>query len=297
LNYFLEEDAMKTETGFDEHFVTLRDDVQIRYFTAGNETGKPVVLLHGGGTDHAMLSWRDTIPALTQAGYRIYAPNYPGYGGSPFHPAYATTEKMLDVLAQLMDTWGLEKAALIGISMGGGLAIGYTLQHQERVEKLVLIGSYGIQDKAPYHALSYFMIRMPWVMNATWAMSRGSRWAARYSLESIIRNPQSRSDALLNEVLAAMQNLDSQKAFGIFQQDEISWNGTKTNYTPMLGEIKIPALLIHGTHDIGVPLKYAQRAAGLFPNARLAIIENAGHWTQRDYPEKVNEQILDFLAG
>lgn len=288
---------MKIEAELEEHFITLQDDVQIRYFTAGNEAGKPVVLLHGGGTDHAMLSWRETIPALSRAGYRIYAPNYPGYGGSPMRSDYATIEKLQNVLTQLMDAWKLEKATLIGISLGGGLSIGYALKNQKRVEKLVLIGSYGIQDKAPYHALSYFMLKMPWVMNATWAMSRGSRWAARYSLESIICNPQSHSDALLEEVLAAMQNLDSQKAFGIFQQDEISWRGTKTNYTPWIGEIKIPTLLIHGSRDIGVPLKYAQRAAGLLPNAKLAIIENAGHWTQRDYPEKVNEQILEFLAN
>jgi pimeloyl-ACP methyl ester carboxylesterase len=287
---------METETDLQEKFVTLHDEVQIQYFCGGDRSGHPVVLLHGGGTDHAMLSWRDTIPALTQAGYRIYAPNYPGYGGSPFQPGYATVEKMLDLLGQLMDTWKLEKATLIGISLGGGLATGYTLRHQERVEKLILIGSYGIQDKAPYHALSYFMVRMPWVMDATWAMSRGSRRAARYSLESIILNPESRTDALVNEVLAAMQNLDSQKAFGIFQRDEILWKGLKTNYTPRLGKINIPALLIHGTKDIGVPVKYARRAADILPNARLEVIENAGHWTQRDYPERVNRLILDFLT-
>ena len=288
---------MQTETAFQKRIVALQDGVQIEHFTAGQENGSPVVLLHGGGTDHAMLSWRDTVPALIQAGYRIYAPNYPGYGGSHFQPGHATVEKMLAVLGQLMDVWKLEKATLIGISLGGGLATGYTLRYQERVERLILIGSYGIQDKAPYHALSYFMVRMPWVMNATWAMSRGSRWAARYSLESIIFNPESRTDALVDEVLAAMQNLDSQKAFGIFQRDEILWKGLKTNYTPRLGEINIPALLIHGTKDIGVPVKYARRAAGILPNARLEVIENAGHWTQRDYPEQVNRLILEFLAG
>ncbi len=287
---------MKIDPGLQEKFVTLHDGVQIQYFCGGEVGGYPVVLLHGGGTDHAMLSWRDTIPALLQAGYRVYAPNYPGYGGSPFQPGYATVEKNLAVLEQLMDTWKLGKTALVGISMGGGLATGYTLRHQERVEKLILIGSYGIQDKAPYHALSYFMVRMPWVMNATWAMSRGSRRAARYSLNSIIFNPDSRTEALVDEVLDAMQNLDSQKAFGIFQRDEVLWKGLKTNYTSRLGEIKRPVLLIHGAKDIGVPLKNARRAVGIFPNARLEVIENAGHWTQRDYPEQVNRLILEFLA-
>ena len=195
-----------------------------------------------------------------------------------------------------MDLWGINQAALAGISMGGAIAIGYTLENQNRVSRLILIGSYGIQDKAPYHHLSYFMIRMPWLMNGTWALTRGSRWAARYSLNTIIRNPESRTEELVDEVVEAMQNLNSQKAFGQFQRDEIFWNSIKTNYTDRLSEITIPVLIVHGTHDIGVPLKYAQRAATCLPDARLEVIENAGHWTQRDYPETFNRLMLEFLA-
>jgi pimeloyl-ACP methyl ester carboxylesterase len=287
---------MQTEITYQKHTITLKDDVQISYLTAGDEQGAAIVLLHGGGTDHAMLSWREAIPALVEAGYWVFAPNYPGYGDSPISSKPAILENLIDYLQQLMDMWGLRKAALIGVSLGGALAIGYALEHKERVDRMILIGSYGIQDKAPYHAMSYFMVRMPWLMNATWALARGSRWAARYSLNSIIYNPESRTDALVDEVAEAMQNLDSQKAFGQLQREDVQWKGLKTNFTPRLSEISAPVLLVHGTKDIGVPLKYAQRAATLFQNARLDVIENAGHWTQRDYPEVVNRLIVEFLA-
>jgi pimeloyl-ACP methyl ester carboxylesterase len=278
------------------HIVALKDGTKIAYNTAGEENGPPVVLLHGGGTDHVMLSWRDTLPALVEAGYRVYAPNYPGYGESPPSSSPVTIENLIGYLHQLLDIWKLRQAALIGVSLGGGLATGYALQHQERVRRMILIGSYGIQDKAPYHAMSYFMVRMPWLMNATWALMRKSRRAARYSLSSIIYNPDAHLDELVDEVFEAMQNLTAQKAFGEFQRDEIQWNGVKTNYTTRLSEISIPVLLVHGDKDIGVPLKYAQRAAACFQNARLEVFEKAGHWTQRDYPERFNKLALEFLG-
>lgn len=276
--------------------VTLPGGSTIAYFVGGAEDGAPVVLLHGGGTDHALLSWRETIPALLDAGYRVYAPNYPGYGDSPLDESQPSSMKaLIGYLEVLMDHWLLHKAALVGVSMGAALAIGYTLRHQERVRRLVLIGAYGIQDKAPFHRVSYFFVRMPWLLNLTWALARGSRWAARYSLNSIVRNPESRTESLVDEVLAAMQNLDSQKVFGQWQRDEVRWNGIKTNYTSQLESILVPVLMIHGTHDLGVPLEAAQRAASRFPDVRLEVIDDAGHWTQRDYPERVNVLLVDFL--
>jgi pimeloyl-ACP methyl ester carboxylesterase len=287
---------MEREINLQKQTARLEDSFEIEYYTAGEVKGKPVILLHGGGTDHAVLSWRDTIPALVEAGYRAYAPNYPGYGGSIPGSRPAIIENLVGYLERLMDSWGLQQAALIGISMGGSVAIGYTLRHPERVRRMILIGSYGIQDKAPYHVLSYFMVRMPWMMDALWAMTRGSRWAARYSLKSILHNPESRSDELVDEIFEAMQYLDSQKAFGQMQRDEILWKGLKTNYTDRLGEIQAPVLIVHGEQDIGVPLHYARRAAERFPNARLVVFEKAGHWTQRDYPEKFNKLMLEFLS-
>jgi alpha-beta hydrolase superfamily lysophospholipase len=60
---------MQSEITYQKHTITLKDDVRISYLTAGDEQGAAVVLLHGGGTDHAMLSWREAIPALVEAGY------------------------------------------------------------------------------------------------------------------------------------------------------------------------------------------------------------------------------------
>ena len=286
---------MQTETISPKQTFMLKEGVAVRAIIAGDEQGSPVVLLHGGGADNALLSWRDTIPTLVQAGYRVFAPDFPGYGDSPPGNQPATVETLIGTVEQLMDIWGIQRAAFIGISMGGAVSIGYTLCHPERVDRLVLIGPYGIQDKAPFHALSYFLVKFPGLMNFFWTLSRGSRWAARYSLNSILLNPESRTEAIVDEVLEAMQKQSSQQAFYQFQRDEMQWRGAKTNYTPRLSEITVPVLIVHGEKDIGVPLMYGERAARMFPNARLEVIPNAGHWTQRDYPDIFNRLMLEFL--
>lgn len=286
---------MANLSGMEETRMHLPGGAEIHSLVGGVEAGPAVVLLHGGGTDHALLSWREAIPVLLANGYRVYAPDYPGYGESPLDGKPSTLEHLQHILAELMDAWGLSQATLVGVSMGAGMALGYTLAHPERVHKLVLIGAYGIQDKAPFHLLSTFLLKFPGLMDGMWGVMRGWRWAAKYTLGSILHNPQRRTETMVDEVFAAMQQTSSQKAFGQFQQDEIQWKGVKTNYSDRLSEIVQPVLLVHGSRDAGVPLKYARRAAERLPNARLEVFEGAGHWTQRDEPERFHQVLIDFL--
>ena len=136
---------------------------------------------------------------------------------------------------------------------------------------------------------------MSFLNRMTWAWMRKSRWAARYALEQIVRSPQSRTEALFESVYAAAQNPASNEAFMQLQQDDIQWKGLKTNFTDRLPEIRVPVLLVHGTRDVGVPVQAARRAAERLPKARLVLFEGAGHWTQRDQPERFNRLLLDFL--
>ncbi len=288
---------MANGMGLERGLVTLPGGARVDYRTGGQEEGRPVVLLHGGGTDSGMLSWRDTIPALVEAGFRIYTPDMPGYGDSPLDQRPSTVQNLIGYLDGLMDAWALDRAALVGVSMGGAVAIGYALSQPTRVDRLVLIGTYGIQDRAPFHRLSYLYVRIPWLTRLSWALMRRSRALTRYSLRQIVRNPGARNEALVDEVLAAMESPGAQRAFGEFQRDEIRWRGVKTNYLHRLPEIDVPVLLIHGSHDIGVSVRDAERAAAHLRNGRLEIIAGAGHWTQRDDPERVNRLLLDFLGA
>src|SRR6266700_7183242 len=123
------------ETGTKNVWLTI-DGLRIRYFSAG-ESGSPVILLHGGGIDSALISWGAIIGQLA-AQHRVFAPDLPGYGESATPDIAYTLDYYVHFLEHFMDTLNLERACLIGLSLGGGIALNFTLRSPLRVEKLVL---------------------------------------------------------------------------------------------------------------------------------------------------------------
>uniref|UniRef100_A0A7C4PKN4 Alpha/beta hydrolase n=1 Tax=Anaerolinea thermolimosa TaxID=229919 RepID=A0A7C4PKN4_9CHLR len=269
--------------------------LRAHYYTAG-ESGPVVVLLHGGGTDSAMLSWRLLIPHLARD-FRVFAPDWPGYGRSDPLPGQYSFEALTAWLSALLDQWKVSQASLVGVSMGGGGAINFTLTSPERVQKLVLVDSYGFQRKAPFHRLSYWMVRASWLMEWSWALTRRSRWLTRWSLAQIFADARNISESLLDEVFTAIQNPSGQRAFLAFQQREMLPDRVLTCYLDRVEEIRTPTLIVHGEKDRLVPLSEAKEAAQRMPAARLVVIENAGHWPMREQPEKFNRLVSAFLRN
>ncbi len=103
--------------------------LRIHCYQSGSK-GKPVLLLHGGGVDSAHLSWSPIIAPLGE-NFRVFAPDLPGYGQSDKPDVVYSIEYYTDFLRNLMDSLNLEKASLIGISLGGGIALSYTLNYPD----------------------------------------------------------------------------------------------------------------------------------------------------------------------
>jgi len=269
--------------------------LRIHGYTAGAD-GPAVVLLHGGGIDSAWLSWRCLIGPLSQS-HRVIAFDWPGYGESdPGEPAHHTLEALITLTGDLMDGIGLAKSSLVGISMGGAAALGFTLQKPGRVDRLVLVDPYGIQRKVRFHLLSYLIIKPAWVTDLTYAYLRRSRWAIRETLKMILSNPRMPDEAVVEEVYQAVQKPGVGKAFYDLQQDELTPGGLKTVYLDRVSELRMPVLLIHGEKDALVPLVCAREAQRLNPSIRLEVLPDCGHWPQRDWPDRFNAAVLEFLG-
>src|SRR3954471_4390904 len=118
------------------------DGLQVHYLKAG-EGNAPVLLLHGGGYDSASLSYKHAIGPISEH-HQVLGPDWPGYGQSNKPQMEYTTEYYMGLLDHLIDTLGLEKASLVGISMGGAIALDFCLRSPQRVEKLVLVDSHGL---------------------------------------------------------------------------------------------------------------------------------------------------------
>jgi pimeloyl-ACP methyl ester carboxylesterase len=270
------------------------DGLRIHCFVAG-ETGSPVMLLHGGGLDSALLSWGKVIGPLSDH-HRVFAPDLPGYGQSDQPAIQYTMDYYITFLAHLLDALHLEQTSLVGLSLGGGIALGFALRFPARVEKLVLVAPYGILDKVSAHTLGYLLVRLPSLDELSYWLVGRSRSLVRWTLlAGLIYNPQRLSPEIVEEVYRVARKQGAGKAFISFQRSEVLWNGLRSNFIDRLPEIAAPTLLIRGSADAAVPLSQVQRAHELIKGSELYIMQECRHWPQGEKPEEFNRVVLNFL--
>lgn len=262
-----------------------------------------VLLLHGGGVDSAELSWGGVGPELAAAGHRVIAPDHPGFGGTVAPPWTTTQDRLVHYVGEVVDALGLDRYAVGGLSLGGGITIGHALARPQGIAGAMLLGSYGIMDRMTEGPLSGATHLLVWTMLRTGlldALNRayaGNRRLLTSSLRAIVRNPEQLTPELVDQVVAASGRPGAFATFEQWQRAEFGWRWARTNYTDRLASFPCPALVVHGDRDTGVPVRRAEEAARLIPDARLVVVEGAGHWVQRDRPDIVLPAMLDFLAS
>jgi len=278
-----------------EHNFLPVNGIRTHYLSAGQaDAPSTVVLLHGGGVDNARLSWELLIPELA-AEHRVIAPDWPGFGESERPDIAYSSAFYIQFLREFLDELHVQRASLAGISMGGVGVLGLALQAPQRVDKLVLVDSYGLQRVAPMHFFSYLFVKIPGVNALTWAMMR-NKAMARYTLRALLSRPGSVTDELVDQLYQEILKPNEDRAWTRFQNDEITWQGVRTCFMDRLGEIKAPTLIVHGTRDTAVPVENARQAHARIPGSELVWMEGCGHWPQRDNPPEFNRVVKEFLS-
>lgn len=260
---------------------------EIRYYVAGE--GPPVVLLHGIGLDSATVSWRHAIPALAES-HRVYAPDFPGHGESGRPSVRYTNDYFGDVLAAFLAELDLEDAALVGISMGGGVALGYALENG--VDRLVLVDSYGLGHDAPWRPAASTVLRVPGAYSQWWRAIGASRVSVRMHLTQLMADGPTKSH--VEDVYAAVQDGAVGRTVASWQRSEFRHDGLRTCYLGALSELDVPTLFVHGTEDPLLPASWSERAAER-TGGELELLDNCGHWPSREAPERFNEIVSSFL--
>ncbi len=262
------------------------------FLEAGSEHAPIVLLLHGGGLDCAALSWRCLVPELARR-HHVIAPNWPGYAGTtPFGRPYTITDIGL-WLMEFLDHVGVERAVVVGISMGGGAALWSAVNRPERLAALVPVGTYGVAERARYHTLTYLLTKLP--LNAvSYGLMRRYPWMLRRAVEAIFADPGKVTPEILAEVEDVLATAGNGEAFTNFQRGETTATGLRSVFGSDLQGVSQPTLFIHGKNDALVPLGAVEVAANAMPNARLEVMP-AGHWPMREDPETFNSLVLSFL--
>lgn len=265
----------------------------VRCYTAG-ETGSPVILLHGAGVDSANISWNEVIGPLSKT-HRVFAPDLPGYGASDKPDIEYSLSFYMDFLKQFMNTLNFNQASLIGLSLGGGISLGFALEYPMRVDKLILVDAWGLFNKLPFHRLSYWYTKS-FFNELSYKLSGKSRRFVKWTLlNSLFGNPNKLSEQLVDEVHEALKAHDAGKAFISFQRSEITKTGLRTNLAGRFSEIKNPTLIVHGTDDMSVPVKYAKEAHDGIQGSEIYLMEGCKHWSQKERPDEFTKVITKFL--
>ena len=270
------------------------NDINVNCYTAG-ESGSPVILLHGAGVDSANISWSEVLGPLSK-NHRVFAPDLPGYGESDKPNVEYSISFYIDILNQIIDRLHLEKANLVGLSLGGGISLGYTLEYPARVEKLVLVGAWGLFSKLPYHLLTYWYTQS-FLNELSYKWSSKSRRFVKWTLlNSLFGNPNNVSEELVDEIYGFLQAPHAGKAFMSFQRSEITRTGLRTKLAENLSEIKKRTLIVHGSKDTSVPIKHAFEAHEAMKASELYVMEGCKHWPQKERPEEFTRVITTFLG-
>lgn len=251
---------------------------------SGPREGKPVVLIHGFGSSlHTWTAWTQTL----ERDYRVISFDMPGAGLSPPDPTGNYTDtRIISLLLSLMDDRGIDRATLVGNSIGGRIAWTMAAAHPDRVEKLILVApdgfaspsfAYGEKVEAPaiLHASKYFL----------------PRWALRPNLEVAYANPEKLTDAALeryHDLLLAPGN--RQALIDRLEQTVLA------DPIARLNSIEAPVLLLWGEKDGLIPIANADDYLAALPNARLARLPDVGHLPMEEAPEQSLVPVLDFLA-
>ncbi|MFC7026815.1 alpha/beta fold hydrolase [Halomicroarcula sp. GCM10025324] len=262
-------------------------DVDIHYRTGGE--GPPLVFLHGIGLDAATVSWRHALPALAED-RTVYAPDLPGHGESDKPDRAYTTDYYLEAVDAFLDALDVERPAMAGLSMGGALALGHALDGGP-VERLVLVGSYGLGRDAYWRQAASGVLQTPFFGTMLWQGLSASKPAIRTSLRSM--GATEPSQQLVEDVDSAV-DARTVRAMRRWQRHEFQHSGFRTDYSDRLDEIGVPTLMVHGRADPLLPTRWSRQAGEALSDAQVEIFENCGHCPPRERPERFNRAVRSF---
>lgn len=255
-------------------------------------SGHPVVLIHGWPLTGDM--WEYQTVALVDAGFRVVTYDRRGFGQSA-HPARGYDyDTFADDLAAVIDGCGLESAALVGFSMGGGEIARYLSRHgAAKVSKAALISSvapYLLKtddnpDGVPREALEDMKAN---VVKDRFAFLQ--TFAKQFYGVGLVSHPVSQGVLDWTFVLAVMASPLATRAC-------IDAFGT-TDFRPDLAAFTVPTLIVHGTSDATVPIDPTGRAAARgIPHAKFIEYDGEPHGLFATAPDRLNADLIAFLRG
>jgi 2-hydroxy-6-oxonona-2,4-dienedioate hydrolase len=251
---------------------------KIRYIEAGDPKKPTVILLHGlgGNADN----WIFNLPALA-ANHHVIALDQVGFGKSDKPLIKYRVATYVDFLERFMDELKIEKAHLVGNSMGGWIASLFAITYPDKVGKIVLANSAGLVPD------SINPDEIEQLNNSTRAEIRENM--KRIFALDIWRNNEALVDQFLTLRVTTGDGYTISSIVDSIRRKEDFLNNR-------LGEIKVPTLIIWGKQDGLLPFSDAETFKNGIAGSKLVVLDPCGHTPQFERPLEFNQEVIQFLG-
>jgi len=270
--------------------------LRLHYADWGNDEASPLLLIHGG-RDHCR-SW-DRLARELQPHFRVIAPDLRGHGDSDWTRggSYALSEYVFDIV-RLFEALKIDRACIVGHSMGGMVSLIFSGTYPEKVDKLVVLDGVTVMPDAPRAPTHERMLRA--IAQLAKLEGRGLRSFA--TIEEAAERLKGRNSKLSQELAVHLATHGLRRGedgryvwkFDHYQSVAAPHRLWPEDHVALWSRIACPTLLLFADRsffDNEKRLGLAQH----FPNARAKTIADAGHWVQHDQPEDVRKEIEAFL--
>ena len=276
----------------------LTNGIRTHYTWAGTE-GPPIILIHGGGPGSSgEAGWRYMLPALAEAGYRVFAPDQISMGWTDARPhAWPVLghQSLVDHVAAFIDALCLDQVGVVGNSQGAYVSAKYTIDHPEKVSGVFFIGSGTICNAVGIPAAPTPAMRTLIDYDYT-------EKAMREFLLAIIHNPKNVTEELVkhrHEAATRPGIKESREAFDRYRlaMDKEPKLRMRFSLEYSMPRFPVPAQFIWGKDDKFAPVQMGYELEKLLPNIPFEYIDDCGHQCQNDQPEIVNRMVLNFFKN
>jgi pimeloyl-ACP methyl ester carboxylesterase len=257
-------------------------------------SGPAILLLHGIGDNSD--SWRQVLASLAR-NHTVVAPDLLGHGRSDKPRADYAVAAYANGMRDLLSVLGIDRATIVGHSLGGGVAAQFAYQYPDRCERLVLVGSGGVaRDVTPLLRVAASPLADFFLPALHLPLSEVVGTVGVEVLRRLGTDLGQDADDLLR-VFRALPDGASRRAFVRTLRSVVDWRG---QVVTMLDRCYLargmPTMLVWGARDAVIPVSHAYLAHAAMPGSRLEIFDDAGHFPHHADPERFLAVLGDFLA-
>ena len=258
-----------------EQRIILYQDMPVSYWTAGKPNKHAILFLHPAFGDHTMFGYQ--VPYF-EKDYFVIAVDMVAHGKSQPRKTRVNMGCMPEIIVGILDALSVEKAYLVGVSLGSLVSQAFASVYPERTLSVTIVGGYSIHKDNKHIQKAQKKEMLRWV----WYVLTSMRKFKAYVVDMSVGSAGGKA------VFA--------KAISSFTRRSLRYmGGMERFFVDKSTLVPYPMQIMCGEHDTPLAIEAAKRLSSLEPHSSFAVIENAGHCANIDNPSAFNEELRLFL--